>query len=142
VRPSLVRQILLLLGLAFLPAIGQAIYYRNDTSWHQRPMDPALVSVEQAKGWGDAALWIDARPEEEFARGHVPGAMLLNEDEWNALLPALLTAWSPERKLVVYCGRQSCNASHAVAERLRNEAELKNVFVLEGGWEEWQKRNR
>ena len=141
-RQSLVRQILLLFGLAVLPAIGQAIYYRNDVSWHQRPMDAALVSVAQAKGLGDAVLWIDARPEEEFARGHVPGAMLLNEDGWNALLPALLTAWSPERKLVVYCSRQSCNASHAVAERLRNEAELKNVFVLDGGWEEWQKRNR
>ena len=140
-RRSLVRQILLLLGLACLPAIGQAIYYRNDASWQQRPVDAALVSVAQAKGWGDAALWIDARPEEEFARGHVPGAMPLNEDQWNAQLPALLAAWSPERKLVVYCSRQSCDASHAVAERLRNEAELKNVFVLEGGWEEWQKRN-
>jgi len=142
VRLSLVRQILLLLGLAFLPAIGQAIYYRNDVSWHQRPTDAALVSVAQAKGWGDAALWIDARPEEEFARGHVPGAMRLNEDEWNALLPAILTVWAPERKLVVYCSRQSCNASHAVAERLRNEAEVKNVFVLDGGWEEWQKSNQ
>jgi rhodanese-related sulfurtransferase len=142
VGPPLVRQILLLLGLAFLPAIGQAIYYRNDVSWHQRPTDAALVSVAQAKGWGDAALWIDARPEEEFARGHVPGAMRLNEDEWNTLLPALLTVWSPERKLVVYCSQQSCSASHAVAERLRNEAELKNVFVLDGGWEEWKKRNQ
>ena len=141
-RQSLVRQILLLFGLAVLPAIGQAIYYRNDVSWHQRPMDAALVSVAQAKEWGNAVLWIDARPGEEFARGHIPGAILLNEDEWNELLPALLTAWSPERKLVVYCSRQSCNASHAVAERLRNEAELKNVFVLDGGWEEWQKRNR
>ena len=141
-RQSIVRQILLLLGLACLPAIGQAIYYRNDTSWHERPVDSALVNVAQAKGWGDAVLWIDARPEEEFARGHVPEAMLLNEDEWDVLLPALLTAWSPERKLVVYCSRQSCDASHAVAERLRNEAQLKNVFVLEGGWEEWEKRNR
>jgi rhodanese-related sulfurtransferase len=141
VRRSLVHQIFLLLGLAFLPAIGQAIYYRNVASWHQPPIDAGLVSVAQAKGWDDTALWIDARPEEEFARGHVPGAMLLNEDEWSALLPALLTAWSPERKLVVYCSRQSCNASHAVAERLRNETGLKNVYVLEGGWEEWQKRN-
>jgi rhodanese-related sulfurtransferase len=141
VRPSLVRQILLLLGLALLPAICQAIYYRNVASWDQPPIDAALVSVAQAQGWGDGALWIDARPEEEFARGHVPGAMPLNEDEWNALLPGLLAAWSPGRKLVVYCSRQSCNASHAVAERLRHEAGLKNVYVLEGGWEEWQKSN-
>jgi rhodanese-related sulfurtransferase len=139
VRPSLVRQILLLLGLAFLPAIGQAIYYRDVASWHQPPVDAGLVSVAQAKGWGDTVLWVDARPEEDFARGHIPGAMLLNEDEWDAQLRTFLTAWSPERKIVVYCSAQSCNASHAVAERLRNEAGLKDVHVLEGGWEGWQK---
>jgi rhodanese-related sulfurtransferase len=139
VRPSLVRQVLLLLGLAFLPAIGQAIYYRNLASWHQPPVDSGLVSVAQAKGWGDTVLWVDARPEEAFARGHIPGAILLNEDEWDAQLRTFLTAWSPERKIVVYCSAQSCNASHAVAERLRNEAGLKNIYVLEGGWEGWQK---
>lgn len=138
-RPSLVRQILLLLGLAFLPAIGQAVYYRNTASWRHPPVDSGLISVAQAKSWGDTVLWVDARPEEDFARGHVPGAVVLNEDEWDGQLRTLLTAWSPERKLVVYCSAQSCNASHAVAERLRHEVGLKNVYVLEGGWEGWQK---
>ena len=131
----------MLLGLAFLPAIGQAVYYRGATSWQHPPVDSAPVSVAQAKDWGDAALWIDARAEEQFDGGHVPGAMLLNEDDWNTLLPKVLAVWSPGRKLVVYCSRQTCNASHEVAERLRNEAGLKNVFVLQGGWEEWQKNN-
>ena len=138
-RPSFVRQVLLLLGLAFLPAIGQAIYYRDAVSWHHPPVDSALVSVGEAKRWGDAVIWVDARPESEFEREHVPGALLLNEDDWNAQLRTFLTAWSPERKVVVYCSAQSCSASHAVAERLRNEAELKNIYVLEGGWEAWQK---
>lgn len=138
-RPSLVRQVLLLLGLAFLPAIGQAIYFRSAASWHHPPVDSALVSLEKAKGWGDTVIWVDARPEADFERGHVPGALLLNEDEWNAQLRTFLTAWSPERKVVVYCSALSCSASHAVAERLRNEAELKNIYVLEGGWEAWQK---
>ena len=63
----------------------------------------------------------------------------MNEDDWDARLRTFLTAWSPERKVIVYCSAQSCSASHAVAERLRNEAELKNIYVLEGGWEGWQK---
>ncbi len=137
-RLSLVRQLLLLLGLAFLPAIGQAIYYRDAPSWQQRPGDSAPVTLAQAKAWGSAALWLDARSEEQFTRGHVPGAMLLNEDDWHSLLPPVLGAWSPERKLVVYCSRQTCDASHVVAERLRKEAGLPNVYVLEGGWEEWE----
>ncbi|MGH8094901.1 MAG: rhodanese-like domain-containing protein [Chthoniobacterales bacterium] len=141
-RVSLGRQLLLLLGLAFVPAIGQAIYYRNAVSWGQPPADRALVSLAQAKSWGESVLWVDARPDEQFARGHVPGAIQLNEDRWNELLRGMLTAWSPRRKVVVYCSRKSCNASHEVAERLRKEADLTNVYVLQGGWEEWEAQHR
>ena len=139
---SLVRQVLFLLGIAFLPAIGQALYYRDAASWNQPPADSAPVSVAEAKHWGATALWIDARAETEFTKAHVPGAMRLDEDDWNTLLPAVLAAWSPERKVVVYCSRLTCNASHAVAERLRHEVGLKNVYVLQGGWEEWEKSGR
>jgi len=139
VRAILVRQVLWLVGLAFLPAIGQALYYRDKADWKQPPTDRAQVSVVQAKNWGAAVLWIDARADEQFASGHVPGALQLNEDNWSGLLPKVLAAWSPERKLIVYCSRQTCNLSHDVAERLRNEDGLKNVYVLQGGWEEWQK---
>ena len=136
---SFVRQVLFLLGIAFLPAIGQALYFRSAASWSQPPADSAPVSVAEAKRWGATVLWIDARAEAEFAKAHVPGAMRLDEDDWNTLLPTVLAAWSPERKVVVYCSRLTCNASHAVAERLPHEVVLKNVYVLQGGWEEWEK---
>lgn len=141
-RAPVLRQFLCLVGFAFLPAIGQALYFRSDPAWLARPPDEAEVSLAQAQGWGDAVLWIDARPNEEFAKGHVPGGLSLNEDDWDGLLPAVLAAWGPERKVVVYCSRASCNASHAVAERLRQEAGLQNVFVLPGGWEEWEEHHR
>jgi rhodanese-related sulfurtransferase len=134
----LVRQNLFLLGIAFLPAIGQAIYYRNTASWHAPPADSAPVSVAEAKKWGETILWIDARAEVEFEKAHVPGAIRLNEDDWDTLLPGVLAAWSEDRKVVVYCSRLTCNLSHEVAERLRNEVALKNVYVLQGGWEEWE----
>lgn len=140
-RPILIRQVLWLIGLAFLPAIGQALYYRGNSAWQQPPEDSAPVTLAQTKSWGPAVLWIDARLDEQFASDHIPGAMQLNEDAWSDLLPKVLAAWSPERKLVVYCSRKTCNASHDVAERLRKEAGFKNVFVLQGGWEEWEAEN-
>ena len=141
----LLRQTLALIALAFLPAIGQAIYFKDKVSW-QSPI-PASESVKAnlARGWGASAIWVDARPEEEFASEHVPGALPLNEDRWNELLPPVLSAWSPEKKVVVYCSSQDCNSSRDIARRLRTEAQLKDtegkncVFVLEGGWEEWLK---
>jgi rhodanese-related sulfurtransferase len=136
------QQALLLIALAFLPAIGEAIYFRGKVSWQSPVLASEMVKISQARAWGDGAIWVDARPDNEFERAHVPGALLLNEDRWNELLPQFLAAWSPEKKVVVYCSSQGCNASREVARRLRNEAQLKDVFVLEGGWEEWLKTKR
>ena len=135
------RQALILVALAFLPGIGQAIYFRDKVSWRLPVPASEMVTLVQARAWGENAIWIDARPDEEFARDHVPGAISLNEDRWNELLPQFLAVWSPEKKIVVYCSSQSCNASREVAHRLRNQAQppMQNVFVLEGGWEEWLK---
>jgi len=139
VKFSLTRQAIMLAVLALLPAAGEAIYFRDKISWRS-PIPPSeLVNVDQARAWGQNAIWIDARPDEEFAHDHVPGALLLNEDRWNELLPEFLAAWSPGKKVVVYCSSLSCNASREVARRLRKEAQLPDVFVLEGGWEAWLK---
>jgi rhodanese-related sulfurtransferase len=134
---TLLRQSLLLLALALLPAAGHALYYREKVSWQSPIAASEMVTVAQARGWGDNAIWVDARPAEEFEQRHVPGALSLNEDHWNDLLPPMLTAWSPQKRVVVYCSSESCGASREVARRLREEAGLKNVFVLEGGWEAW-----
>jgi len=136
-----VRQALILAALALVPGLGQAVYFRDKVSWRSPIPASEMITVTQARAWGGNAIWVDARPDEEFARDHVPGALSLNEDRWNELLPQFLAAWSPEKKIVIYCSSQSCNASREVAHRLRNEAQLPNVFVLKGGWEEWL-RNR
>ena len=141
-KSALLRQGVILGALALVPGLGQAIYFRDKVSWQSPVPASEMVSVVQAHAWGESAIWVDARPDEEFARDHVPGAVSLNEDRWNELLPQFLVLWSPEKKIVVYCSSQSCNASREVARRLRHEAQLKNVFVLEGGWEAWLKRNR
>jgi rhodanese-related sulfurtransferase len=139
---ALLRQTLLLLALALLPGVGQALYYRDKVSWATPIAASEMVTLAQARDWKADAIWIDARPEEEFEREHVPGALLLNEDRWNELLPQMLAGWSPEKRVVVYCSSESCGSSREVARRLRKEAGLTNVFVLEGGWEGWRKERR
>lgn len=135
-----IRQAIILIAIACLPAIGEGFYFRDKVSWESSIPSSELVTVDQAKAWGDGAIWVDARPDDEFARDHVPGAFSVNEDRWNELLAQFLPSWSPDKKVVVYCSAQSCNAARDVAKRLREEAQLQNVFVLKGGWEEWVKR--
>jgi rhodanese-related sulfurtransferase len=139
---SLARQAAVIAAVALVPAAGEAVYFRNNISWHSAIAPSEMVTVDQASAWGDTSIWVDARPDDEFARDHVPGALSLNEDRWNDLLPRLLAVWSPGKKIVVYCSSLSCNASREVARRLRKEAQLPKVFVLEGGWEAWLKKNR
>ena len=134
-----VREALILIALAALPAIGEGFYFRDKVSWESSIPASELVTVDQARAWGDGAIWVDARPDDEFARDHVAGAFSLNEDRWNELLPQFLPNWSPGKKVIVYCSAASCNAARDVAKRLRDEAQLQNVFVLQGGWEEWLK---
>lgn len=135
-----IRQAIILIALAALPAIGEGFYFRDKVSWQSSIPASELVTVDQAKAWGDEAIWIDARPDEEFARDHVPGAISLNEDHWNDLFPTFRERWSPEKKLVVYCSAESCNLARDVAKKLREEEQLPNdIRVLQGGWEEWQK---
>ena len=136
------REALILVALAALPAIGEGFYFRDKVSWQSPIPASELVTVDQARAWGENVTWVDARPDEEFARDHVPGALSLNEDRWNELLPQFLAAWSPGKKVVVYCSAESCDLAREVAERLRKEAQLPDVFVLEGGWEAWVKKNR
>jgi len=103
VKSLLVRQVLILAALGLVPGIGQAIYFRDKVSWRSPVPASEMVTVTQARAWGENAIWVDARPDSEFARDHVPGALPLNEDRWSELLPQFLAAWSQEKKVVVEC---------------------------------------
>ena len=133
------RQCALLLALALLPAAVEGLYLRDRIPWQSRVAESDFVDIEVAKGWGNEAIWVDARTADEFERGHVPEAVSLNEDHWSESLPQFLaTRWSPDKKIVVYCGAASCNLAEDVARRLREEAKLPNeIRILKGGWEAW-----
>ena len=131
------RQAAVLAIAAFLPAIGEAVYLRQQISWQSPVADGDSATIAQTQAWGTNVLWVDARPAEDFQREHIPRAVSLNEDRWDESLPAFLETWSPDKRVVVYCSSEGCGASREVARRLRDEAGLKNVFVLTGGWESW-----
>jgi rhodanese-related sulfurtransferase len=130
-----------LLAVAVFPALLTLWLHpkRPALSWHP----PATESVElsEIRQWSNAVLWVDARKADDFRNQHIPGAVRLNEAEWEGLLPGFMEAWRPGLRVVVYCDTQACDASQTVALRLRRELNLPDVFVLKGGWIAW-KQNR
>lgn len=92
------------------------------------------LGIEAVRSLPDP-LWIDARTEEDFARGSVPGAVWLGLESWEEGFANALDRWTPERPIVVFCSTQACLRSREVAERLRAELGVEEVYALEGGWE-------
>src|SRR5262249_46040247 len=107
------------------------------SSWRPRATTTApggeLVTARELRAWTTPFLWVDARPQAEYAADHMEGAALLNEDNWDTLLPQFLAQWPPGRTVVVYCG-SGCESSRRVALRLRL-AGVPDVRVLDGGWD-------
>ena len=82
---------------------------------------------------GSPPLVLDVRPREEYARGHVPGALNIPHDELAARLAELPGAESDE--IVVHCqsGRRA-----GLAEATLRGSGYSNVRDLDGHWKGWQ----
>ena len=133
------RQLALLLALALPPAIVSGAI---QLSWRKSgPVAADEVSLAAAQSWGSQVVWVDARPRAKFERGHIPGAVLLNEDEWVRLVGPFLDEWEPGKNVVVYCDGGSCDASRTVAKRIKEELQVEGpVWVLHDGWDAWLQR--
>jgi rhodanese-related sulfurtransferase/DNA-binding transcriptional ArsR family regulator len=91
---------------------------------------PAAELVERAKK--GLVTVIDVRPAEEFAAGHVPGAINVPIDE----LQARLTELPRRREVVAYCRGPYCLMSYDAVALLRSEGF--RARRLEDGLPEWR----
>ncbi len=135
---------LILLFLPLLGAAGTALLHPGAPSWSHTPLPEGHVNLATVEAWNAEILWVDTRSREAYEAGHIPGAVLLNEFEWDDLISEffdrLVELDAP--KIVVYCSVLRCLDSEQVAQRLRIEAGLENVHVLSGGWEYWRARQQ
>jgi rhodanese-related sulfurtransferase len=108
---------------------------------HSEPSPPLReheVELRTALEWGESVIWVDVREREQFDKEHIPGAIPMGSGDWEEGLAALLEAWQPESKTVVYCDAKDCELSKNIADRLRTEAGLENIYYLRGGWPAWK----
>lgn len=132
--------------LLLLLAVGAAWATHR---WH--PRAPALYLVEEPlrndevsmqaieERWKGDVLWIDARPQEQYDAGHVPGALLLNEQKFEEQLASYLDILQTNKKpIILYCSAAKCEASREVLEHLKHMLPIENAFILKGGWRAWE----
>jgi len=87
---------------------------------------------------GRRGVFVDARTEEQFREGHIPGAHVLTQDSFDESVSAFLALIPLDTPLVTYCDSEGCGSSREVAELLHEEG-YKDIGLFEGGWDQWVK---
>jgi rhodanese-related sulfurtransferase len=85
---------------------------------------------------GGKALFIDARPPDEYAEIHVPKALNITPEMLGKQATASLAGIPKNREIVVYCSQASCDLSLKVAEKLQALG-FSRVRAFMGGWRAW-----
>ena len=87
----------------------------------------------------ELVVFIDARNEEDYQAGHIPGAYLFNHLRAVNYLAVVLPVCQIAQQIVVYCRGGSCTDSEFAALTLRRDAGVPNekLFVYPGGIAEW-----
>jgi rhodanese-related sulfurtransferase len=97
------------------------------------------ITLEEAEDlWRTAAAVCDARAEESYARGHMPGARNVPTVEARPALPDDLSSEARDKTLLVYCEGGDCRSSLTLAKRL-HDAGFRDIRVFGGGWAAWVK---
>lgn len=139
---KLVWQLLCLGGASLVPAAASLWWQEDLVAAAYEAAGGYHVTLEKVRDWAGEVQWVDARSAPEFERSHIPGAQWINEENWEEQLPALLLAWEPDRKVVVYHRGANADASERVARRLRSDLGQQEVYILQGGFEAWQNAQR
>ena len=144
------KQVLILIGVALLLAAGVNLVHPKRIPWvedwghrveAQAVQDGiALVQLSDVlNSLRDGThVLVDARPANEYARGHIPGALSVPfeaVDSGTSISPAVLESALP---LILYCSGPECDDSLLLALHLR-DLDQTDVAVFIGGIEIWQK---
>ncbi len=116
-------------GRAQLAEVEQLVTRYFESREELDPVSPAALRRLMRE---DDVLVIDVRPAEEFAAGHIPGAISLPPDEVQRRLARL----PRDQEIVAYCRGPLCLFSVEAAELIRKSG--RRVRRLGAGFPDWQ----
>lgn len=117
---------------------GAALANRSEKELAALPNEVDAAEVEAAIAAADSlgVLVLDARAPEDYASGHIPGALNLSSDHFDAAYSALADTLSDASRLIVYCDGGDCELSHDLATLLKERGH-KVVQLFPAGIAGW-----
>ena len=97
------------------------------------------ISLDEAKVLHQSkrAVFMDARPLEEFTKGHIQGAISLPWHEAEQRVMDVTAELANDAVIITYCDGDTCDLSKELALFLENLG-FSNVRILVNGWTVWQ----
>ena len=89
------------------------------------------VEVSHALEHGSDIVVVDVRAEEDYQKGHVPGAINLPQEKWDTY-----EGLSREKLNVLYCYAHVCHLAATAAVQFAERGF--SVMEMDGGFEAWQ----
>lgn len=151
-----VKEIIILLGVSVALALmvnffsprGIALVGQWDTAKGVITADPRPVeerklaeidSVAWAKELFDKGqtLFVDARSQDNYEQGHIPGAVSLPLGQYDEMIEAFLSKHALDQPMVTYCSGRTCEDSHNLA-RMLAEAGFTDVRIFIDGFPGWE----
>jgi rhodanese-related sulfurtransferase len=122
------------LGLAWNTLSGRGLVLSHNVLI--REGDEIVEVADAKKRLDQGALFLDARPEAFYRMSHVPGALPLPEEDFDAAFARLEPRLRGTLDIVVYCSGFGCEASHDVARKLKERGIP--AAILHEGWPAWE----
>ena len=100
---------------------------------------PLAIKIDKAyQLYKQGVKFIDARMPEEYAEGHIKGAINIPFDG-DESYRNILNSFSKDEILVTYCSGTECDLSILLGDELF-EKDFKKVYIFFGGWNDWVER--
>ena len=123
------------LGLFWNAFSGRGLALRANAFLRPGDALEEIPPAEARKRLDQGAIFLDARPVDMYALGHIPGALPLPEDDLDNAFRRVEPALRGRFDIVVYCSGFGCEASHEVARWLKRKGIP--AAVLQEGWPAW-----
>jgi len=98
---------------------------------------PKINSTEVGRLINTDAIFVDARYQQDFERGHIEGAVNIPPDADDETRMTKLADVSKDTYIVVYCQSKSCTFASKIAEKLVSDG-FSNVAIYNEGWKDWR----
>jgi rhodanese-related sulfurtransferase len=151
-----IKEIIILVGISvtlamvvnFLSPMGIALVGQWDTSKGVISASPTgseewqaeeINSVARAKEIFDNGniLFVDARSQDNYEDGHIPGAVSLSVGQFDEQIESFLNRHSSDTRIVAYCSGRTCEDSHNLAQLL-SDVGFTHVSVFIDGFPGWE----